>query len=159
MVAHASRVANASNWLATFAYAYVAFVIAAKPVTTVARWVVALTEASVAYVLIMLALAAFWRHDSAHAAICCAGGMAIAVLCGGWVATTILLPAHRRAGLWTCTLLGALYPMLLVAGSAPDAPVHAMQSLYVIASTAGGIVALWALPIPRAASIAHGAHV
>ncbi len=158
MAAPASRVAHASNWLATFAYANLAFVASARLVTTAVRWVAALTGASVAYVLVMLMLAAFWRHDSAHAAICCAGAMMVSVLCGVRAASAILLPSHRRAGLWACTALGMLYPVLLAAGSAPGTPVHAMQWLYVVTSAAGGLVALWTLPLTHGASIARAAH-
>src|SRR5271156_1833719 len=106
MAGSALRVANASNWLATFAYAYLGVVASAGLVTTAVRWAAALIGASVAYVLVMLMMAAFWRHDSGHAVICCAGGMTVAVLCGVRAASAILLPSHRRAGLWACTALG-----------------------------------------------------
>ena len=158
MTASASRVANASNWLAAFAYAYLAFVTSTKLVTTAVRWAAALIAASTAYVLVMLFLAALWRHDSAHAAICCAGAMAVAVMCGAWAASAILLPGHRRAGMWTCMALGMLYPVLLAAGSEPDVPIRAMQFLYVVTAAAGGVAALWTLPITHRASIPHPAH-
>lgn len=110
MLTSKSRLANTSSWLATLAYAYFVFVTSALLVTTALRWAAALIAASVAYALVMLLLAALWQHDSAHAAICCAGGMAIAVLCGARLATTILLPLHRTAGVWACTALGTIYP-------------------------------------------------
>jgi hypothetical protein len=158
MVASASRVASASNWLATSAYAYSAFVASTRLVTTAVRWVAALVGASVAYLLVMLALAAFWRHDSAHAAICCAGGMAVAVLCGAWAASVVLLPGHRAAGVWVCTILGMLYPLALAAGSDPGAPVRAMQFMYAVTAAVGGVVALWTLPPMRSATISYTAH-
>jgi hypothetical protein len=158
MAGSALRVANASNWLATFAYAYLGFVASAKLVTTAVRWVAALTGASVAYVLVMLMMAAFWRHDSGHAAICCAGGMTVAVVCGVRAASAILLPSHRRAGLWACTALSALYPVLLAAGSEPGAPIRTVLLLYVVTSIAGGVVALLTLPLTHDASIGRAAH-
>jgi hypothetical protein len=105
----------------------------------------------------MLAIAAVWQYDPTHAAVCCAGGMAVAVMCGAWAASAILPDRHRRAGLWTCTALGMLYPVLLAGGSAPGAPIHAMQALYVLASAVGGFAASWSLspirggPTPRIA--------
>jgi ABC-type proline/glycine betaine transport system permease subunit len=159
MVVPASRVASAPNWLATTAYAYSAFVASTRLATTAARWAAALLGATAAYLLVMLALAAFWRHDSAHAAICCAGGMAVAVLCGAWAASTVLLPRHRTAGVWVCTILGILYPLALAAGSDPGAPVRAMQLMYAAMAGAGGLAALWTLPLtPRSAGISHTAH-
>lgn len=153
MVSSASRVSSASNWLATSAYAYSAFVASTKLAINATRWAAALLGASVAYVLVMLALAAFWQHDSAHAAVCCAGGMVVAMLCAAWAATAILLPGHRHAGVWICTILGMLYPLLLAAGSAPGAPVRAMQFLYVVASAAGGVAALWTLPLTHGVTL------
>lgn len=153
MVPSASRVASASNWLATSAYAYSAFVASTRLATTATRWSAALLGAGVAYVLVMLALATFWQHNSSHAAICCAGGMMVAVLCAASVASTILLPRHRYAGVWVCTILGMLYPLLLAASSAPGTPVRTMQFLYVVASAAGGVAALSTLPHTRGAPL------
>jgi hypothetical protein len=85
--------------------------------------------------------------------------MAVAVLCAGWVAGAILLPEHRRAGMWACTALAMLYPVLLAAGSAPGAPVRAMQLLYVVTAAAGGIGALWTLPVTGSAPIRQIARV
>jgi hypothetical protein len=157
MMACASRVVRAWNWLVAFACTYFAFVALARPVTAAVRWAAALTGASVAYVLVMLAIAALWRHDEAHAAVCCAGGMAIAVMTGVWAASTILPAAHRRAGMWTCTALGVLYPALLAAGAEADAPVRSMQLLYIVASAAGGVAALRSFPVAHDAGISHGA--
>jgi len=149
MAAPESRVASASNWLVTSSHAYLAFVMSTRLATTAMRWAAALLEASVVYVLVMLALAAFWQHDTAHAAVRCALGMVVAVLCAGWASSTILLPAHRHAGVLTCTVLGMLYPLLLAAGSAPGTPVRAMQFLYVAAAAVGGVTALCMLPHRR----------
>jgi hypothetical protein len=155
MAASAPPLASASSWLATFAYAYLAFVASTRLVTTGSRWAAALVGAGVAYGLVMRVLAALWQYDSAHAAICCAGSMAVAVLCGAWVASAILLPAHRRAGMWACTAVGMLYPVLLAAGSPPDAPVRGLQILDVAGAAVGGFAALWSLaparhgPVPR----------
>jgi ABC-type proline/glycine betaine transport system permease subunit len=149
MAASESRVASASNWLVTSSYAYLAFVASTRLATTAARWAAALLGASVVYVLVMLALAAFWQHDSAHAAVCCALGMVVAVLCAAWATSTILLPAHRDAGAWTCMILGMLYPLLLAAVSAPGTPVRTMQFLYVAAAAVGGVASLWTLPLRR----------
>ncbi len=153
MTASTSRVADASNWLATFAFAYVAFVTSLRLVTTTARWAAALIAAGTAYVLVMLVLAAVWRHGSAHAATLCAASMTVAVMCGARAASAILLPEHRRAGVCTCMALGMLYPVLLAAGSAPVMPVHAMQFLYVATAAAGGLAALWTLPLTRVAPL------
>jgi uncharacterized membrane protein len=158
MIASVSRVTGASNWLATSAYAYSAFVASTRFVTTTARWAAALIAAIVVYLLVMLALAAFWQHDSAHAAAFCAGGMAVAVLCGAWAASAMLLPRHRAAGAWVCCILGMLYPMLLAAASQPGAPVQAMQLLYVVASAAGGFAALWTPPLARSVMASHTAN-
>jgi hypothetical protein len=70
-----------------------------------------------------------------------------------FLATTILLPLHRTVGVWACTVLGMIYPLLLAAGSAPGTPVRAMQLLYVVTAAAGGITALWTLPFTRGATI------
>jgi hypothetical protein len=157
MTALEARVASGSNWLATSAYAYTTFVASMRPVTTVVRWAAALIAASVAYVLIMLLLAVTWQHDPAHAAICCAGSMAVAVLCGAWVAGLILLPRHRSVGMWTCTALGMMYPLLLAAGHAPGTPVREMQLLYVVTAAAGGIAAHWALRPTRRGPVPYTA--
>jgi hypothetical protein len=159
MIDNAPRVSNASIWAATLAYAYLTFIASTRLVTTATRWAAALLGAGVAYVLVMLAIAIFWQHDRAHAAVACAGGMAVAVLCAGWVAGAILLPEHRRAGMWACTALAMLYPVLLAAGSAPGAPVRAMQLLYVVTAAAGGIGALWTLPVTGSAPIRQIARV
>jgi low temperature requirement protein LtrA len=153
MAIPAARVASASNWLVTSSYAYLAFVTSTRLATTATRWAAALLGASVVYVLVMLALAAFWQHDSAHAAVCCALGMVVAVLSAAWATSTMLLPAHRHAGVWTCTILGMLYPLVLAAGSAPGTPVRAMQFLYVAAAAAGGVAALCTLPLSRGAPL------
>jgi hypothetical protein len=131
----------------TLAYAYLAFVGSSRLVMTTARWAAALVAASVAYVLVMLLLAALMRQDTTHAAAGCAAGMAVAVPFAGWVASAILLPAQRRAGVCACTLLAVVYPLLLAASSAPGTPVRTMQFLYAATAAAGGIAALWALPI------------
>ncbi len=149
MVASDSRVASASSWLTTFAYAYLAFVGSTRLATTAVRWAAALIGAGVAYVLVMLVLAAFWQHDSAHAAVGCAAGMAVSVLCAARVASVVLLPAHRMAGVWACTILGMLYPALLAVGSAPGTPVRAMQLLYIATAAAGGLAAMRTLPLSR----------
>jgi len=158
MTAFVSRVASTSTWLATFAYAYLAFVTSIRLVTTGARWAAALVCASTAYGLVMLFLAALWQHSGANGAICCAGSMMVAVLCGAWIASALLLPGHRRMGVWTCTILGMLYPLVLAAGSAPDAPVRAMEFTYVAAAAVGGVAALWALPYVRNGSNLGAAH-
>src|SRR5271167_3809708 len=138
MILPASRFASASTWLAAFAYAYFTFVASARLVTTAMRWAAALTGASLAYALVMLVLAVLWQHGSGHAALCCAGAMAVAVMCGTWVACALLLPGHRRAGAWTCTALGMFFPMVLAVGNQPDASVRAVQMLFAAAAAIGG---------------------
>lgn len=148
MTAPASRICNSSNWLVTLVHAYLAFVVSARLVTTAMRCAAAIIGAAITYGLIMLVLAAFWR-DSAYGAIGCAGSMTIAVMCGARAAGAMLLPAHRRAGIGGCTVLATLYPLLLAAGSAPDAPIRAMQFLYVATSAIGGFAALRTLAFTR----------
>jgi hypothetical protein len=147
MAHSAGRVASASNWLATSAYAYSAFVASTRRATTAVHWAAALFGASVTYGLVMLFFATLWQHDIAHSAIWCAGGMAVAVLCGARVASAILLPPYRRSGVWACTGLATVYPLLLAACSAPDAPVRAMQLLYVASAAIGGFAALRMLAV------------
>src|SRR5271165_3017259 len=132
MIIPASHFGGVSRWLAAFAYAYLVFVASARLATTTLRWAAALTGASLAYALVMRVLIALWQ-DSAHAAIGCAGAQAVAVMCGAWVACAMLLPGHRRAGAWACTALGMLYPILLAAGSRPDASIRAVDLLFAAA--------------------------
>ena len=159
MTAPASRVASTSVWLATSYHAYLAYLASTRSASVIARWAAALTAASVAYVLVMLALASVWQRDSAHAAIFCAGGMMVATLCDTWVASVILPPSHRRAGAWVCTLLGVAYPLALAAHSPAGTPIHAMQLLYVVATAIGGVAALRMQPPTVGASFRSAAHV
>jgi hypothetical protein len=159
MVPSTSRISSASNWATASAYAYVTFVASTRLATTTVRWAAALLGGSIAYGLVMMFLAVAWQQDSAHAAIWCAGSMTMAVPCGAWVASEILLPGHRRAGVWTCMVLGTLYPTLLAAGSAAGSPVRAMQYLYVVASAVGGLAAVLGLSPESQASAQHIARI
>jgi len=156
MIVPALHGPGASRLLVAFAYAYLTCVASARLVTTALRWAAALTGASLAYFLVMRVLIALWQ-DSAHAAIGYAGAMAVAVMCGAWVACTLLLPGHRRAGAWTCTALGMLYPMLLAAAGPPHAPIRAAQVLFVAAAAVGGIAVLRSLPLTPGAAVPHHA--
>jgi hypothetical protein len=155
MAAFASRFESTSNWLAASAYAYSAFVASTRLARTTVRWAAALLGAGIAYGLVMLFLAVVWQQDTAHAAMWCAGSMSVAVPFGAWVASEIVLPQHRRAGVWTCTVLGMLYPMLLAASSSAGTPVRAMQYLYVAAAAVGGLAAVLGLSGVRQAQALH----
>ena len=155
MVPSTSRVTITSNWLVASAYAYLAFVASTRLATATVRWAAALLGAGIAYGLVMMFLSVVWQLDGVHASIWCACSMSVAVPCGAWVANEILLPGDRRAGVWTCTVLGMLYPMLLAANSGAGAPIRAMQYLYVAAAAAGGLVAVVGLSRVRQTSARH----
>jgi hypothetical protein len=111
--------------------------------------------AGIAYGLVMIFLSVVWQLDSVHSVMWCAGSMSVAVPCGAWVASKILLPGDRRAGVWTCAVLGMLYPMLLAARSGADAPIREMQYVYAAAAAAGGLVAVLLSSAARQAPAPH----
>jgi hypothetical protein len=142
MTETASRLSKAAVWLASLGYAYWTYAVASRPAKTVIRWFAALTGASIVYVLVMLLLASLWQAGPAHAALCCALSMTVAVCCGTWAARAILLPGQRPRAVWACTALGMVYPALLAANAAPATGVDlAWYGMGVAASLAGGVLA------------------
>lgn len=136
------RIANAPFWFASLVYAYAVYALSTLFVTTALRCVAAIVVAGAAYVLLLLPITLAWQPDSHHAATVYAFGMALATM-GGTGVANLIFPRHtRQIGMLACVGLSMAFPVLLAVLSGPEAPVRAMQWLYVAATIAGGCAAV-----------------
>lgn len=137
-----TRLAWTPVWVATFLYALVVAILAARPVQAGLRGIAAAAAALLAYIVVMLGVVLVFRPDGGHAALIYAFSMAISTMTATSIAGIVLPSRAREHGMLACVAIGLGYPTYLAFTSDASAPVQVMLSLYLSGTAIGGLVAI-----------------